>query len=228
MRILSIRDLDRAQACHALALFRHDRHEQSATQEAIEHYHNAVSLIGGRLSSLTRIALDKDVDASARKLVQAEKAWLQSLIGLIPDLDDDVMDEQKWSSCSWLLLKEFVEQHREQEKLYEGSRDPIDLPKIPYWRCRQIMTRPDFLEDLDRANIISIDVNLDVRPDSMLILHAAREVVEEENFNDVLDNVRARVDEIEGLHRTRELTFKNLNEDDVLHLVVDKKERKKS
>jgi hypothetical protein len=40
----------------------------------------------------------------------------------------------------------------------------------------------------------------------MLILHAACEVVEEEGFDELLDNVRARIDEIESLHRTRELT----------------------
>jgi hypothetical protein len=40
----------------------------------------------------------------------------------------------------------------------------------------------------------------------MLILQAAREVVEEEGFDDLLDSVRARIDEIESLHRTRELT----------------------
>ena len=40
----------------------------------------------------------------------------------------------------------------------------------------------------------------------MLILHAAREVVEEEGFDEILDNVRDRIDEIESLHRTRELT----------------------
>lgn len=40
----------------------------------------------------------------------------------------------------------------------------------------------------------------------MLILHAAREVVEGEGFDEMLDNVRDRVDEIESLHRTRELT----------------------
>jgi hypothetical protein len=51
-----------------------------------------------------------------------------------------------------------------------------------------------------------MQIHHDVRPDSMLVLHAARQVVEEEGFDDVLDNVRARVDEIESLHRTRELT----------------------
>ena len=40
----------------------------------------------------------------------------------------------------------------------------------------------------------------------MLILHAARHVVEEENFQKTLDNVRDRIDAIESLHRTRELT----------------------
>lgn len=53
----------------------------------------------------------------------------------------------------------------------------------------------------------------------MLILHAARQVVETEGFDEVLDSVRSRVDEIESLHRTRELTvsdnhqhtFSNLN-----------------
>lgn len=39
----------------------------------------------------------------------------------------------------------------------------------------------------------------------MLVLDAARVFLEEESF-EVLDNVRVRVDEIESLHRTRELT----------------------
>lgn len=42
----------------------------------------------------------------------------------------------------------------------------------------------------------------------MLILQAAREVVEEDGFDDTLDSVRDRVDEIESLHRTRELTVR--------------------
>jgi hypothetical protein len=42
----------------------------------------------------------------------------------------------------------------------------------------------------------------------MLILHAARQVVEEDDFESNLDNVRSRIDEIEGLHRTAELTVR--------------------
>ena len=45
-----------------------------------------------------------------------------------------------------------------------------------------------------------------VRLDSGLTLQAAREIVEEEGFDGLLDGVRERIDEIESLHRTRELT----------------------
>lgn len=43
-----------------------------------------------------------------------------------------------------------------------------------------------------------------------MILQAAQEVVEEEGFDELLENVRERIDEIESLHRTRELTVINL------------------
>ena len=49
-------------------------------------------------------------------------------------------------------------------------------------------------------------INHDVSPDSMLILHAAEEVVSADGFDELLEGVRYRVDEIESLHRTRELT----------------------
>jgi len=135
------------------------------------------------------------------------------------------MDEQKWSSCSWLLLREFVKIRKEQLATLEDGETAgeLPLPSIPYWRCRQIMTRADFMEELDRANIISIDIHHDVRPDSNLILHAAQAVTEEEGFDDVLQGVRDRVDEIESLHRTRELTFKDLGKGDMIRLSVDKR-----
>ena len=53
-----------------------------------------------------------------------------------------------------------------------------------------------------------MQINHDVTPDSLMILPAAREVVEEDGFDDPLDSVRDRVDEIESLHRTRELTVR--------------------
>ncbi|KAH9919426.1 uncharacterized protein B0H18DRAFT_1086670 [Fomitopsis serialis] len=189
--------------------------------------HDAVSIVGGRLSYLAQLSKTANMREHAQQMLVVEKAWLLSLIGLIPDCDDDVMDEQKWSSCSWLLLREFVKQRRADEReraealaageLSSEGLDELPLPKIPYYKCRQIMTRADYLEDLDRAN-----TNHDVTPDSVLLLQAAQKVVEEEGFDDLLDGVRNRVDEIESLHRTRELTFKDISAGDRIRLSVDK------
>ena len=78
----------------------------------------------------------KDMIEHAKHLLAVEKAWLLSQIGLISDCDDDVMDEQKWSSCSWLLLREFVRMRQADEEAAVPGVDPADLPlpKIPYVR----------------------------------------------------------------------------------------------
>ncbi|KAJ6589826.1 hypothetical protein DFH09DRAFT_216845 [Mycena vulgaris] len=228
MHVLSIYDLDNKEALHAATRMHMSVKQKNIASSIVE---EAVSIVGGRLSYLNKVSKSKNMIEMANHLLSVEKAWLRSQIGLIPDCDDDVMDEQKWSSCSWLLLREFVRLRKEQERVRDeaiatGQLDKLDvdlpLPSIPYWKCRQIMTRADFLEDLDRANIIAIDVHHDVRPDSMLILHASREVVEEDGFDELLDNVRDRIDEIESLHRTRELTFKDVDAGDKIRLTVDK------
>lgn len=229
MHVLTIYDLNTAEARSACSRMRYYTKLPAPPHETLN---EAIAIVGGRLSYLNRIARARDIVEMARHMLLVEKGWLLSQIGLIEDCDDDVMDEQKWSSCSWLLLREFVKQRQEEEDkrkvaIASGTLSPDDLydlplPAIPYWKCRQIMTRADFLEELDRKNIISIDINHDVRPDSMLILQAAREVVESDGFDDRLNNVRDRIDEIESLHRTRELTFKDLDKGDRIRLMVDK------
>ena len=59
----------------------------------------------------------------------------------------------------------------------------------------------------------SEQVNYNVRPDSMIVLQAAKEVVESPGFDEKLDDVRDRIDEIESLHRTRELTVRGIHPD---------------
>ncbi|KAI0669686.1 hypothetical protein C8Q78DRAFT_1095132 [Trametes maxima] len=229
MHVVSVYDLS---AKDALTASMHMRMNARHKREAPEVLEEVVKTVGGRLTYLGKATKAPDPVKHAKHMLAVEKAWLLSQIGLIPDCDDDVMDEQKWSSCSWLLLREFVrrreqEVQRKQEEVARGEAkeeelNEIPLPRIPYYECRQIMTRPDFMDELDRKNIISIDINHDVTPDSWLILHAAEEVVGEEGFDDLLDSVRDRVDEIESLHRTRELTFKDVDAGDRIRLTVDK------
>ncbi|KAF8526051.1 hypothetical protein BU17DRAFT_74394 [Hysterangium stoloniferum] len=232
MHVVSIYDLDQHEAAKAFSQMRHKIGLPTVPDDTIK---EVISFTGGRLSYLSKTARSRDPIATAQHCFHSEQGWLLSQIGLIPDCDDDVMDEQKWSSCSWLLLQEFVKRHiknieehkRAIEAGHKSEDEPfeISLPVIPYWECRQIMTRPDFLEGLDRANIISIDIDHDVRPDSNLILQAAMDIVQQEGFDDLLNNVRDRIDEIESLHRTRELTFKDM-EGDVVRLTVDKAGRR--
>ncbi|KAF8496419.1 hypothetical protein F5888DRAFT_1634943 [Russula emetica] len=214
MNVLTVYDLTPEEA---LGACRRMRHYVSLPVPVEDTLTQAISLLGGRLSYLNRVSRARDMVEMARQMLTVEKGWLLGRIGLIRDCDDDVMDEQKWSSCTWLLLREFVkirqEQERQLKKTKSGGKEiprlhELPLPSIP-------------LAKLDRANIISIDINHDVRPDSMLILQAAREVVEEKGFDRLLDSVRGRIDEIESLHRTRELTFKDVYSGDRIRLSVD-------
>lgn len=105
-------------------------------------FKEAIAIVGGRLSYLSRISKADDMLRNARHMLDVERAWLLSQIGLIPDCDDDVMDEQKWSSCSWLLLREFVKMRQEDERIRDeriasgelspDALDELPLPKIPY------------------------------------------------------------------------------------------------
>ncbi|KAI5121443.1 hypothetical protein M0805_009552, partial [Coniferiporia weirii] len=214
MMTLSIFDLERNEALQATRRLSRSYWDTAKhpnePPENDETFKRALSYIGGRLSFIGKAIKSENIVASAQDMVQKEKGWLLSQIGLIPDHDDDVMDEQKWSSCSWLLLREFVRLYKEHEQSGAHKEDGGDffLPRVSYDKARQLMTRTDFIDDLDRSNIISIDVDYNVRPDSMVLLQAAREVVEMPGFDDLLDNVRNRVDEIESLHRTRELTVR--------------------
>ncbi|WOO81138.1 uncharacterized protein LOC62_03G004670 [Vanrija pseudolonga] len=248
MRILSVTDLTAAESISALRSLR--RHylgrgcppAEEVRIESDDVLRRVYELVGGRTSFLARCARASNMIEEAETMIDLEKGWLLSKIGLIPEMDDDVMDEQKWASCSWLLLRDLADKgpaldpplgHRPDHdavdspdgiqltpSVYDqtsGCPAPIDdenesvphvpaadlsvdveLPKVTFDDARRLMTRTDFFEGLDHDNIISIDVRHDVRPDNMLILRAAQQVVAEEDFDSMLDQTRDRVDEIEA------------------------------
>ncbi|KAL7413580.1 hypothetical protein BDY24DRAFT_406961 [Mrakia frigida] len=220
MKILSIYDLPHPIAIKALRRLHKDAHPHlppppSSVLEAV------VDLIGGRTSYLNRCARSSDMMEEALFMVRSEREFLMSKLGLIPDCDDDVMDEQKECSCSWLLLRELAKNHEsivseplpdspdQVPQLLESPANETDETGwVTYGQARSIMTRADFLMPLDHKNIVSIDVNHRVRPDSRLTLSAIRTIVSEEGFDELLDGVRARIDEIESLHRTSEWMLK--------------------
>ena len=67
-------------------------------------------MIGGRLGFLSRVANKKNMLKAAQDILFEEKQWLLNQCGLIPDFDDDVMDQQKWfASCMVMLITGLLE-----------------------------------------------------------------------------------------------------------------------
>ncbi|CAE7130243.1 unnamed protein product [Rhizoctonia solani] len=166
MQIFSVKDLEPLEAFQALKKLRQESIGKSDI-ESDKILAKAAKTSGGRLSHLNRLARSRDIEHTLQNLRNNEKSWLLSNYGLIPDCDDDVEEEAKWASCTWLLLREFVRRRVEMEEKHASAKkageepaiDHIPAPSIPYYECRRIMTRGDFLARLDQMNIISIDVS---------------------------------------------------------------------
>lgn len=61
-------------------------------------------------------------------------------------------DEQKWSSCSWLLLRHLAKMCPSLEDGVEPG-DDFEMPSVSYSDARRIMTRTDFLDPLDAFQV---------------------------------------------------------------------------
>ncbi|ODO06441.1 hypothetical protein L198_01673 [Cryptococcus wingfieldii CBS 7118] len=118
MRILSVYDLSATESLRALRHLRRQeithRLSKSGTGgevqlESDQEFRRVYELVGGRTSYLARVARADNMIDEAEAMIESEKQWLLSKIGLIPEHDDDVMDEQKWASCSWLILRHLAQ-----------------------------------------------------------------------------------------------------------------------
>jgi hypothetical protein len=77
-------------------------------------------------------------------------------------------------------------------------------------KAQQIMTRSDFVRDLDRLNLFAITSSAEVRASSVPMHLAFKEICGEPGFREHLDATLDRIDAIESLGRTRELVAKDL------------------
>ncbi|KAG8926949.1 hypothetical protein FRC01_008193 [Tulasnella sp. 417] len=213
MRVISVKDL-RGQ--ESLAALRYLRHQHFGKVEDDSVLLEALKTSGGRLSCLDTLSREENILEAAQHMLNNEKGWILTVIGLIPDCDDDVINEQKVCASSWSLLREFVRKYREREEELKAAAkpgEPIPVPELPaisYHEAKQIMGRADFIETLDRLNIINIDTDHMVQPDSMVVLKAAIEIVEGPGFNELLDGFKDRIDAIESPNRLGSLREKPL------------------
>ncbi|KAJ5103453.1 hypothetical protein N7532_003982 [Penicillium argentinense] len=217
MEVVPVTDLPKDKAMSALKKYRQQFYNENLPSTVLEQVYDKV---GGRLSFLNRVAKSPDVVKTCDEICRAEKTWILNkcwILGM--EMDDDVMDEQKYSSAAMVLAKALVDREKEMEKTYDPERGHI-LPEIPLHEAREIMTRADFIQSYDHENIFTIDSRAMVRADSVPMQLAFREICALEGFDKHLDSTLTRIGDIESLGRTRELTIKDLWDQGKYRIVV--------
>lgn len=149
---------------------------------------------------------------ACHEICRRERTWFLNKCGILgAEMDDDVMDQQKYASAAMVLAKALVDLEADMSpnERYDPAKGYI-LPSIPLHEARQIMTRADFIQSYDQINVFTIDPLAAVRADSVPMMHAFRDVVGQEGFAEYLEATLQRIGDIESLGRTRELTVKDL------------------
>ncbi|PGH04980.1 hypothetical protein AJ79_06937 [Helicocarpus griseus UAMH5409] len=206
MEVIPVPDLPKRRAMTALRKYRQKYFNENMSESMLEEIYNKV---GGRLTFLNRVAKSKDMLETCAAICQAEKTWFLNKCWILgAEMDDDVMDEQKYSSAAMVLAKELVDREKDMETIYDPERGHI-LPQMPLHEARQVMTRADFIESYDHDNIFTIDSKAMVRADSVPMQLAFREICSQPGFAEHLEKTLDRIGDIESLGRTRELTVKD-------------------
>ncbi|CAG8481840.1 7748_t:CDS:2 [Racocetra fulgida] len=160
-----------------------------------------VERIGGRLSYITKLARADDIQKDE------ERNWIINRIGLIPNFEESAFDDQKYASCAWKLIRKIVKSGDKSVSVEEG---------------REITGNPKWIEMMDHDNIIMIDENQKIKADSKMLQKIFDKIVNEDGFDERLDNVCERVEEVDKEQRTRELIWSKKN-DQVVRIGKPKK-----
>ncbi|KAI9785188.1 MAG: hypothetical protein M1839_000826 [Geoglossum umbratile] len=207
MEVVPVMDLPKDQALLALKRYRAKYFKEEPSPEMLEKVYTSV---GGRLSFLNRVAKSHNMMEACVQINDAEKTWLLNQCGILGgEMDDDVMDQQKYASAALVLAKALMDKEKEMEKTYDPQKGHI-LPQLPLHEARYIMTRADFIQQYDHINIFTIDSKAMVRADSVPMQNAFREICGREGFEELLQATLDRIAAIESLGRTRELVAKDL------------------
>ncbi|CAG8539692.1 11566_t:CDS:10 [Acaulospora morrowiae] len=196
MEVIRMNELEPKEAIKLLKEKRNG-HESDELLEKI-----VVERIGGRLSYINRLCKEKDIMKTVDILETEERHWITNRIGLIPDFEESAFDDQKYAFCAWKLIRALVKSPTKTLSL----RD-----------CRVVTGNPKWIEMMDHDNIIMIDDEQNVRADSKILLNIFEEIVNEEGFDELLDNVGERVEEVDKEQRTRELIWSKKNDQVVRH-----------
>ncbi|KAM4057867.1 AAA ATPase domain-containing protein [Hirsutella rhossiliensis] len=207
MEVLPVTDLPKQQAITALRKYRRRYFCENPSQSLLEEVYDRV---GGRLSFLNRVAKSKNMLAICDNIIDTEKKWLLNQCWILgSEMDDDVMDQQKWAAAAMVLAQALVDRESKMAKTYDDVGGHI-LPSFPFHIAQQLMTRCDFIRKLDSLNLFSITSHAEVRASSVPMHRALRDICGEPGFRQHLEYTIQRIADIESLGRTRELVAKDL------------------
>ena len=207
LRVTTVHDVPRDTALQALRTFRQRNYNEDVPTSILEQVYEKV---GGRLSFLSRVAKSEDMIKACNAICEREKRWLLSHYWILgADLDPGGETQQDLSSAAMLLAKALVDKEKAMRKAgtYDGR-----LPQIPIHEAQQLMTNSAWIKEHEHNNIFTINSDGMVQADSVAMQHAMREICEHEGFDEHLKATLDRLDEIESLQRTREITLKDLQE----------------
>lgn len=101
MEVTQVRDLPKNKAVQALRNYRMKYFHEETKPEVLEEVYDK---IGGRLTFLNRVAKSKDMIRMCNHICEMEKTWFLNNCGILgTEMDDDVMDQQKYAVCIPLL-----------------------------------------------------------------------------------------------------------------------------
>ncbi|KAL1859651.1 hypothetical protein Daus18300_009516 [Diaporthe australafricana] len=209
MEVLSVQDLPKAPATAALKRYRARYFSERLTDEMATQIYDKV---GGRLTFLNRVAKSGDMMQTCDDIMEVEKTYFLNqcwILGM--EMDDDVMDQQKWAAAAMVLALALVDRERELDDAQ--TYDPVIghmLPSFPMHKAQEIQTRADFVRTLDRMNLFTITSSAQTRASSVPMHRAFREICAIPGFRAHLDATIQRISDIESLGRTRELVAKDL------------------
>lgn len=98
------------------------------------------------------------------------------------------------------------------------------LPQIPLHKAREIITNAEWIKMPHHNNIFTIDSDGMVQADSVAMYNAMKEVCSQDGFEEHLQATLERLDELESLYRTREITLKDLADNGKFRAILKKNE----
>lgn len=207
MEVTQVGDLPKSRAIQALRNYRRKYWHEETPHSILEEVYDK---IGGRLTFLNRVAKAEDMLGMCNHICEMEKTWFLNQCWILgAEMDDDVMDQQKYASSAMVLANALYKRYLEMDRKYDPEHGHI-LPEIPLHEARYIMTRADFIRQHHDLSLFAIDSKAMVRADSVPMMRAFIEICEQEGFEKYLDATLERIGDIESLGRTKELTFKDL------------------